>query len=462
MGIYYYEKPKKDKLIGIYGIEDNNSGYLTRNPDNLTGYNLDQIFNEYNPLNEEQKREFKMNLVDLSNSSRVDNVVNIGINENSLHSKYNFNNIHYLTVNNSIYVNRDNGDSNVSFNLIRTKFNIKLNKVNIKRYNNNPEDYTMSVPSEFIDISITTLDDSLYRHFVMHPYKFINKIDIEYGTGDELIPGNTNKLLSYNLSYIVSDLHHILFKQSNYIPWLDMKYGKRIKRLFIMYLLESEDAPDIIRNDPAYKRQKITNKITKFYQMLDLIEKINNQIQAGNFVISDVDDVYNYLNYTSDDFKNIITDAHKTEENYIYHSYANSKLNDTMMPKLINSICFNLFVYCLANQNAQNNNLIRDYLNSMNKQFLYYPFDDFNTEYINKIYDRGQPANLYGNGLFKEIKNSIICTLKTFAHLREYKERMVNIMVNYRNTISQQHFNTIYGINNEAEFDAWLNAQNCD
>lgn len=38
---------------------------------------------------------------------------------------------------------------------------------------------------------------------------------------------------------------------------------------------------------------------------------------------------------------------------------------------------------------------------------------------------------------------------------------MVEIMVRYRNPISKQDFNTIYGIYDKENFDTWLNAQAC-
>ena len=437
---YYYDNPKKSKLLGIYGIKVGDTP-LTKEPDNFIGYNLDNLEGITSEQVDSGMYDY---LVDFSNSGRTNNVVNIGIKENSLHSKYNYQNIHYSSVNNSIYVNRDNNESNVSFNLLRTKFNIILDNVNIKNYNNQNETTKMSVPSEFIDISITTLEDSLYRHFVISPERFTNTLDVSFGG----ILGETNRLLSYNLSYIVTDLHHILFKQSNYIPWLDKKYQKRINRLFFMYVLESEDIPKNIIDKDEYKKEKRQSRLMKLFQIFDLIEKVEDSItHDGKLVISaNSNTIFNsYLTYRTHAFQKIVKNASETEENFIYHNYANHRFNDTMMPKLINCICFNIHVYSLARGTPEDYNLIKDYLNLMNKSFLYKSFDDFEVEYLNKIYDINEPRiengiKNYGKGLLQNIRISVLATLKTFYELPEYKLLIRDIINNQKNEVTSKNF----------------------
>lgn len=440
IGEYYYDNPKKSKLLGIYGIKVGDTA-LTKEPDNFIGYNLDNLEGITSEQVDSGMYDY---LVDFSNSGRTNNVVNIGIRENSLYSKYNFQNIHYSSVNNSIYVNRDNNESNVSFNLLRTKFNIILNDVNIKNYNNQNETTKMSVPSEFIDISITTLEDSLYHHFVISPERFTNTLDVSFGG----ILGENNRLLSYNLSYIVADLHHILFKQSNYIPWLDKKYQKRINRLFIMYVLESEDIPKNIPDKDEYKKEKRQSRLMKLFQIFDLIEKVEDSItHDGKLVISaNSNTIFNsYLTYRTHAFQKIVKNASEMEENFIYHNYANHRFNDTMMPKLINCICFNIHVYSLARGTPEDYNLIKDYLNLMNKSFLYKPFDNFEVEYLNKIYDITEPRiengiKNYGKGLLQNVRISVLATLKTFYELPEYKLLIRDIINNQKNEVTSKNF----------------------
>jgi len=483
-GKYFFEKPKKKKLFGLYAINTNEQK-KNRIEHNFIGHNLDDISG--------LDASNVVKLIDLSNSSRDDMVINLGINQNSIYAKYNNNNIHYLTVNNSIFVDRNTADHMISFNLIRSKFNIKLDKVKTKKYSSEPVSNELNVPSEFIDISISTLNDSLYRHFIMHPDNFTNELNVTFD-GIE-----NNHLKSYNIEYIVSDLHYILFKQKNYIPWLDNKYGKRVKRLGIMYLLEAEDSKylddddynnhktQIIRELETITNQILTNqqnpertediinelhilekekvvktkelakiqsqknsinsnkidsKIKKLFSILDLLELIQSHISGnlneGNYDISENSPLKSFINFSTDEFKNILENINELDENFTNQRFANYKFSDNTIPKLIECICFNTHLFCFAKKDEESKELSQNYINKLNKHFLYLPFDDFKTDYLDKIYNI-EKVEEYGGGLIKEIRESIICTLSAFYNIPKYKRKMNDIYDDTNYVTNENH-----------------------
>jgi len=122
---------------------------------------------------------------------------------------------------------------------------------------------------------------------------------------------------------------------------------------------------------------------------------------------------------------------------------------------------FFIHLFCYAKLNNKNKDNIIKYVNLLNKKYLYMPFDNFESEYLDKIYDVNHITN-YGNGIIYEIKNSIICTLKIFYDLNDYKVAIRNIILNFRNPITNAPFNTIYNLNNNINIDNWLNRQQCN
>jgi len=157
--------------------------------------------------------------------------------------------LHYISINNTIANMVAKGRVN-NFNLARIKFNITLNDCCID-YNNNPLDLInypnviddavinningqnrniigensieKYIPSEILDVSITD-------HFSEknHPYK--NLLDIANKMGVRV---DNYTILCYGYYDIYIDLKDVLFKQIHYSPWIDLKYDKRITRMFI-------------------------------------------------------------------------------------------------------------------------------------------------------------------------------------------------------------------------------------
>jgi hypothetical protein len=175
--------------------------------------------------------------------------------------------IHYISINNTIANMVAKGRVN-NFNLARIKCNMTLNDCCID-YNNTPLDlinypnvvdnniindinrqnqYIIGdnsikkyIPSEILDISITD-------HFSEknHPYK--NMLDIANKMGVRV---DNYILLCYGYYDLYIDLKDVLFKQIHYSPWIDLKYDKRITRMFIFlcfaWIIELGIQYDILR-----------------------------------------------------------------------------------------------------------------------------------------------------------------------------------------------------------------------
>ena len=74
--------------------------------------------------------------------------------------------IHFISYNSTIYKLVGNGLSTINFDLMRSKFNIMLKNCDCVTKNN--VNINLSIPSEFIDVSIPRYDDSSRKHFFEH------------------------------------------------------------------------------------------------------------------------------------------------------------------------------------------------------------------------------------------------------------------------------------------------------
>jgi len=153
----------------------------------------------------------------------------------------NNNNIHYVSVNKSIDVLYDN--QRLNFDLFRIKFNTNIHNLltNLSYKISNVQNdevnidviktavQTASAPSEVLDVSIPRDSDTMH----------ITSLDIEKKTKSLILnyymDGSYSQIIMYNLDTHIFDLKYILYTQTNcYMPWLDIKYKKRLYRLFII------------------------------------------------------------------------------------------------------------------------------------------------------------------------------------------------------------------------------------
>lgn len=176
----------------------------------------------------------------------------------------------------------------IHFNLIRSKITFKYD---IKK----PEQETINIGGEHIDISIPIHDDSqMVSYQNNEKWNKIMNHHFYYGYNRE----NDFYYTVWNINYIINDLLNTIFVQK-IEPWEDRKYEKRINRIFYFLLVDSiyKIIPNIdYKNVEKIKKDykavaKIFNKKAQLKQS-DLHYKNDNLLK-----------VYDRLYYTITYFK---------------------------------------------------------------------------------------------------------------------------------------------------------------
>lgn len=137
---------------------------------------------------------------------------------------------HYITFIKNIYSEDKKTKLIRTFALIRTKINFLAEfvsgKLESQKYG------AINIPGELIDLSISRFDDNRIKKFTS---KKIDDMYTEYNF-DGL--GSDNfKFNSYNLEYLMIDLFEVIYTD-NILPWEDIKYEKRLYRLFFFSIIE--------------------------------------------------------------------------------------------------------------------------------------------------------------------------------------------------------------------------------
>nr|QBK93379.1 MAG: uncharacterized protein LCPAC404_00830 [Pithovirus LCPAC404] len=127
-----------------------------------------------------------------------------------------------ITHNNALDFKGETEATRIKFNLTRTKFIFTLLKKNGR---------TENVGGELIDVSIGHRKDMKISHFWKDAESNIVTYDLSF-TAD-----HTFMFYSYSLLYLVYDIEDILFNQRK-LPWNDLKYVKRLNRLFYLYFID--------------------------------------------------------------------------------------------------------------------------------------------------------------------------------------------------------------------------------
>tara|TARA_R100000750_G_scaffold59976_2_gene48966 strand:+ start:269 stop:1819 length:1551 start_codon:yes stop_codon:yes gene_type:complete len=129
----------------------------------------------------------------------------------------------YLTIsyNSALEFVIGDGGSRRKFTLVRTKVNFNLVDAKNK---------ILNIGGELIDVSTPHRLDENLKHFFEDVKSNITQYDLKYGNSDL-------KFCSYSILSLTKDLESILFKTVKY-PWIDVKYVKRLNRLFYMYFVD--------------------------------------------------------------------------------------------------------------------------------------------------------------------------------------------------------------------------------
>jgi hypothetical protein len=243
----------------------------------------------------------------------------------------------YTSINNALKIHTNNRV--LEFNLTRTKinFNIYLN-------NNN-----LFIGGELIDVSIG--HDVATEKFYKNKKKYLDTIQLN--KNDESF--NIN-IYSYN--YLYNDLKFILF-ETVYFPWNDIKYGKRLYRIFYFTFI------DLFINSKSIKNKNI-QKILQYYTLIcEIIKNFNN----NTYNKTTINRISKLLSKKK--FDTIINNIVCTKECLIYDLFKNiNRIIEKVLysRNLINlNIYNNIFINNNINNNRiQTNNEFEELLNLLN------------------------------------------------------------------------------------------------
>jgi len=216
-----------------------NVKFYKSNPDLAIQF-INQSNNQKSVINEYQKSIINEYLVKYKDAKNLPNNLPNKQNKKAIKSKITDNNS-YMTVTYNSALEFKSGakkDRTVKFTLVRTKAIFTL-------INNNK---LMNVGGELIDVSIPHRLDTGLIHFFKERDHNIRTFDLSFDKCDL-------KFKSYSISYLIDDLETILFKFNDF-PWNDLKYDKRLNRLFYMYFVDI-----FIKINDADKRLNIINDL---------------------------------------------------------------------------------------------------------------------------------------------------------------------------------------------------------
>jgi hypothetical protein len=331
-----YVTEKKDK----YKLHHDKIHISANNQDELTDNNF--IFSKRNSTI----------VLSKNNPIYFNNIITINIPKN-----------HYITFNETIRKIRANGKTIIDFDLMRSKFNIIINKINVLTKNDQP--YEAYIPSEFIDVSIPRFEDISRNEFFNNLINHNNNIPTSLTF--RKYPGIL--ISSYSNSEILEDLLYILFNQNMYEPYLDIKYKKRIIRgivlIIIQFLIKIRENPQLDRN----------NEIRMIRMVFELCyavkEHVEGRIEYPYHIVAKFLEGYNHNNMN--DPKNIELINYLKIVNNLKNEWIkeqNNKLTFFIHNefKLLENLILNIirwsFMYTL------NDNDIIKSLNSISKYYL--------------------------------------------------------------------------------------------
>jgi len=331
---YFFDDPKNKFLF--------NYKYDYIDPTNYTSY---KIRNQNDDISVKQ-----FSIISRDNTAYIKNV-----NENNLYINSLPNNFHYISFNSTINVATNYNNIIVKFDLLRTKFNICLNDIFVRNYLPNTWiEKELNIPSEFIDISITDVEDTTYSHYIHGNNKTTLKLSIPLPNTIK----NAFEIESYDLLYIIDDLNNMLWNQYDY-PWIDPKYNKRVGRLLFLF---------------AIQEKAVNFKI--IHRLYKIIEDINNYLNNGRtltylnkvILLCKFNDSNTYLTNFASVLNNLHNNGMSFNEYIFYHD---NIIKPSHLAKMFNKIIFLFLIYEL---NISNKNEAVNLINIYRKGFNYYDY----------------------------------------------------------------------------------------
>jgi hypothetical protein len=277
---------------------------------------------------------------------------------------------------------------------MRIKFNINLENY-MKKDNIMLPVY--KIPSEFIDLSIPNYFDSgrtkLTSEIKHTGSIYTYKIDLN---------GKKFYIDSYNTSQLLEDIIYVLYSQNSYIPWIDVKYEKRIERFIILLIMSMLD----LKADGNYELKNTLN--SRFKELLEITDSVYEYIinKTPNYPYTAFK---NYLSYENDNIPLLIpTDGDL--DNYITYKIEN------FLDKNKNATIYGLFrtkeKYNLY-KNILDNMIFWSRIYNLNDDALLNIINKYCSDYLWEEYDKTDQINgvnilTYNKNKFKKLLETLI------------------------------------------------------
>lgn len=322
----------------------------------------------------------------IKNLENLDEINDIPFNNRIIKQKINYNNSNsfmYNTINKALRIKTTN-DVIIKFYLTRIKitFNLHLkNKINGQNI--------IPIGGELIDVGIGK--DEASAKFFKNKHNYIDTITLNQNTGFYLNSVKSFNLNIYSFEYLYEDLKFILI-DTLYLPWEDIKYKKRLYRLFFLTFI------DVFRNT---KKIPIKNKnIILVYKYFSLI-------------LTYIKEIIN--NKNDKNIKNLSNLLKKTRQDKVL-SYIICKKNKCLLNKLLKYIISIiekvLFPRNLINTKIHNNLSINNNINNNR---------ELNDNELNHLID---------------LLNYVLFNLNSFKLVNEY-------IINYSKSTLEFNYNDI-------------------
>ena len=316
--IYY-----RNKFTNIQFIDQStiNTGHMYKNQSN--NYFTFENDNIQEDLND-----------DLSNIS-----VNNKINKQQI-NKDNSNSFMYNSINKALRITTTNNRM-LKFYLTRVKitFNLHLeNKINGKNI--------VNIGGELIDVSIGKDESS--ANFYKNKHNYIDSIKLTQNNGFYMNSVKSFNMNIYSFQYLYEDLKFILI-DTLYLPWEDIKYKKRLYRLFFLTFI------DTLKNKKHTIKNTDINIIYKYFSIiLQYVKDLKNNKTSNE----DINNISKILKKTKQDkiLSYIICKKKECLLNKLL-KYIISIIEKVLFPrKLINTkIHQNLFINNIRNNKRELN-----------------------------------------------------------------------------------------------------------
>lgn len=187
----------------------------------------------------------------------------------------------YITINDSIAFK--NGEHKAHFSLIRMKCNL-LGYITLADDTHG----LMHIPGELFDISIAASDDTKNDKMINKPLSDLFE-KYTFTNSNKNFSINPFEYYSYNLHSFIVDLENIIYKDFEF-PWIDKKYEKRLKRIYILCIIEllgSHIDHTTISEFVRLFTKTLKTDVTQ-QELDDAINflKINNLDHSGMFILA--------------------------------------------------------------------------------------------------------------------------------------------------------------------------------